>query len=405
MNGQRQLRVIDDEADRLASWVRALKAVPQLSDWSVEGMEEGPLLEAIEILEQRRLDSRKRPLMGVFEPECEFDRANILVIDYELASLTSSGSITGESIAYLARAYSQTGYILVLNELGENPFDLTLTGNLDSYSDLVLGSRQLGNLGLWAEPFQGFRPWSWPIIPREVERLEQLVAALVSRLDEPVLTTLALDRLPLPRSTRAFLEGSALAETTTFLEFVKSGAGGLRRNDAPMNLEAAARIAASRLGRWLESRLLSAQDLIVDAPHLVSRVPSLLMGDPATVDAWDAVATLVDPAKGWSAGSVAASSYPQSQWLTRPAWYWPAVSRDSSLPEVSSPWTALEPNVGFCEDLSAFLPLDSVKEFVADVNGPFARRFVLDRESECADRFPQTRDVSYRPAVRFALSR
>ena len=405
MNSQPQLRVIDDERDRLASWVKALKAVPELAAWSVEGMETDPLIQAIEVLEQRRLDSRNHPLLRTFEPACDFDSVDILVIDYELASLTPSGSITGESIAYLARAYSRAGYIVVLNEMDENQFDLTLAGNLDSYSDLVLGSRQLGNQGLWAEPFQGFRPWSWPVIPRELKRLQKLSAGLVAHLDNPVLAALALDRVPLPRATRAFLEGDLLAEETSFLEFVQSGAGGLRRNDCPLNREAAARVAVSRLGRWLETRILSAQDLLVDAPHLVPRVPSLLIGDPATADSWNAVATLASPAAALAVDRVASSAYAQSQWLSRPAWHWPAIAKDGSLPEVSSPWTALEPNVAFCEDVSAFLPLDAVKEFVADVSGPFARRFVLNRDSEAANRFPDVRDVSYRPAVRFALNR
>jgi hypothetical protein len=60
--------------------------------------------------------------------------------------------------------------------------------------------------------------------------------------------------------------------------------------------------------------------------------------------------------------------------------------------EVREPWKTARPDWAFCEDASRFYRGKDCREFVADVESPFSRRYVR--------RF---QGVSYRPAVRFAL--
>src|SRR5207253_3989616 len=134
------------------------------------------------------------------------------------------GSDTGESVAYLARCYSNCGYIIELNQFGTNWFDLTLSGSLDSYADLNIGSDQLANPGLWSDQFAGFRPWSWPIIPRAVNELKKRTAEAVRCRSDVILEALGLtqDRVGiLPRSIREFLAPRSNPEVTTFEEFVR----------------------------------------------------------------------------------------------------------------------------------------------------------------------------------------
>ena len=106
----------------------------------------------------------------------KIDNASIFIIDYDLLSSQEegeekneeffTGSLTGEIVAYLVRCFSKCKLIIGLNQYGNNPFDLTLRGDLDSFADLNLGGDQLDNpnlwMGDWQDSEQEFRPWSWP---------------------------------------------------------------------------------------------------------------------------------------------------------------------------------------------------------------------------------------------------
>jgi hypothetical protein len=90
-------------------------------------------------------------------------------------------------------------------------------------------------------------------------------------------------------------------------------------------------------------------------------------------------------------------SFERKDWLSRAAWFWPALGDSPDIDEVSDPWSRVSVDLAFCEDLSRFRPLAEVKGFVAEVESPFIQRYVLGPGHS------ETTDVSYRPSVRFAL--
>ena len=120
------------------------------------------------------------PLTGLpdedaWEAATAFDRADVLLVDYDLFAFNRDEYLTGAMVAYMARCYSGCGVIVGVNELGPNPFDLTLIDNTDSFADLTIGDVQIDNRGLWFgitdDPQPGrFRPWSWPALLDAAER-------------------------------------------------------------------------------------------------------------------------------------------------------------------------------------------------------------------------------------------
>jgi hypothetical protein len=76
------------------------------------------------------------------------------------------------------------------------------------------------------------------------------------------------------------------ASRISFRDFVTLSGNGLKGKDQADDA-AVARIAAARLSKWLEDIVLPAQEILVDAPHLVSRLPELLTGDPGRLATWD----------------------------------------------------------------------------------------------------------------------
>ena len=327
------------------------------------------------------------------------DDAALLVIDYALLDLNSSA--TGERIAYLARCYSKCGFIVALNQFPpyvDETFDLTLRGHLESYADLNIPSDSLSNPGLWSETWDGFRPWNWPLLPDAIDRLEHRVDELRGNLDKKILEFFdfkGTKALTLPRSTIEFLSREK-PEETIFQDFVDNeGSGnGLRgRKERPINDEAVARIAAARISSWLENAILPSQNILVDAPHLISRYPSLL-GDKANdIDTWNRTASFLKPDKLGLNQIIEPAYFQRNYWLSRPAWFWVDLSNNEGIEEVRSPWTATMPDFVFAEDISRFVQSAEARSFVADLESPFVRRHVKYLEGQ----------ILYTPTVRFSL--
>lgn len=173
---------------------------------------------------------------------------------------------------------------------------------------------------------------------------------------------------------------------------------------------AIARIVASRLAKWLEESVLAGQEILVDAPHLASRYPSLLLGARRKRAAWDSTAALGSgsAASGLRERRLRAHRFPTAHWLSRPAWFWLPMTQDNSIVEVASPWDSEAVPFCFCEDLSRFLPEDQCREFRPELSSPFNRRFVsrrTPRKSAARGAIARARDVGrvqYFPADRFA---
>ncbi len=155
----------------------------------------------------------------------------------------------------------------------------------------------------------------------------------------------------------------------------------------------AARIAVARLSKWLERAVLPDQNILVDAPHLISRFPSL-MGEPYTDEHWNAACQLLAPVEdlGIDIEKLRAHQFLAKDWLSRPAWLWPDVASDLDIQEVQDPWALRPDQLVFCEDVSHFRRRRQASEFVAEVAPEFARRYVQ-----------RLKQVSYQPTVRLLM--
>ncbi len=397
--------IYDDEPTRVEEWRERLRLIPEVKQaFEVLGVDNKEFTTGFKELEARRRSARNGS-SRYSKSEVAFDTAAILVIDYDLLRVEHEGYLTGEAVAYLARCYSHCGFIVGLNQFGgENPFDLTLRGYPESYADLNMGSRQLDNRGLWAEPWEGFRPWQWPLLPIACQAFEDRVNELQARLDSQIVQHLRLSEevvRTLPRDARDFLAKKEAIDEVTFRSFALSSGQGLRSRDKPLDDEQLARIAAARVAQWVESYLLSGQDILVDAPHLAYRYPSLLAGDVGNLETWNGTTRLSGRGTpGLRTEVLDQFAFPLA-WVSRPAWNWSRISTLELIKEVKEPWSIQRPDWVFCEDLSKFVPLEAAREFVADVDSPFARRFVSNPQSELvAPLRDKLLEVDYRPQER-----
>jgi len=405
---KQKILIYDDYSGTVARWKDELDSIEDVKKhFDVLGVGRNTFEEIVSGLERRRRDARKNPAWGSTN---DLDSAGILILDYDLLDPKKGTYLTGESVAYLARCYSRCGLIIGLNQFGENPFDLTLRGHPESYADLNLGGRQIANPGLWGDRWIRFRPWSWPLLPQAHEAYKRRVKQLMGHLDEPVLSFLGFPEeiaKILPRSAAEFVAGTKRPEQTTFRDFVMASKSmnGLRRKDKPLDEESIARIAAARVAKWLERLVLPGQDILVDAPHLVARYPSVLRGERKTLESWNATASLENASKlGMDYRKIETFRFKKADWLSRPAWFWHGVSNFPKIAEVMNPWSVDRPDFAFCEDISRFLPRDAAREFVADVSSSFVRRFLVNPNSKDGRAFAGAlKAVDYRPMVRLSL--
>ena len=425
MNKEKKILIYDDEQGRTEGFKGKLEdgldAADQRGNFDVVPLGKGEFQNAIKVLEQRRIDFRNGEinLEGNSNDGVEkIDNASIFIIDYDLLDSREgekkeeeelfTGSLTGEIVAYLVRCFSRCKLIIGLNQYGRNPFHLTLREDPESFADLNLGADQLSNAylwkGDWAGSRRGYRPWSWPNLSDSIHDFDKKVEKVQKKLDEPISEVLGFDPEVfqlLPREIVQFIgkyQGEKLFQTT-FREFVTESGNGLRVKDAKklkkgVNDHILARVGAARISKWLEQLVLPEQDILVDAPHLVSRYPSLITGDKKKIGTWNKTAQLVDFSKleMMNTDLIEPYRFQKSYWISRPVWFWDKLCECEKIKEVSEPWLTVKPDWVFCEDTSCFHKQTDCKEFLADIASPFTRRFVRNFKK-----------VDYQPKVRFSL--
>lgn len=386
---KKKVVIYDDEAGTRREWVGKLSAVRGFAEeFEALEVDSGQFRHDLEVLQERRAEARRG--REVSNPETIFDESNILIVDYDLFE----DNETGEEVAYLARCFSRCGIIAAVNQYAQRGFifDLTLLGHPESFADLNLLADQVFDPGLWSTPWERFRPWYWPLLPRAVEEFEQRVLELKGNLGQKILGFLEI-----PPEIVKILPVDAVefvsSEDATFHSFVNESGRALRgRGEKVASDEAVARIAAARLSKWLERLVLPGQNILVDAAHLLERYPSLFKGSPERLIDWPNAHELLAPAQAvMDIARIEQFRFRKSAWLSRTAWYWPLVSECEEISEVANPWDPRQ-KLAFCEDTSRFVyPSEDLPEFVAKVDSPFVRRFV------------STRDPKYGPQLQFAL--
>ena len=320
-----------------------------------------------------------------------------------------TGSLTGEIVAYLVRCFSKCKLIVGLNQYGNNPFDLTLRGDLDSFADLNLGDQQLGNPNIWMGDSEDsgyeYRPWPWPNLSDSIDNFDKRVEEVQEKLNKPICEVLGFDPEVfqlLPREIIQFIgkyQGKKLFQTT-FREFVTESGSGLRVKDAKkvkkgVNDHILARVGAARISKWLEQLVLPEQDILVDAPHLVARFPSLIIGNTEKIETWNETARLVDYVNlGLDIDPIESYRFKKDYWISRPVWFWDKLRECEDIKEVTEPWLTATPDWVFCEDASRFYNYEDCREFLADTVSPFTQRFIKYFDED---------EVDYRPRARFSL--
>ena len=368
MSEKRKILVLDDEKGRNENWKEWLeKAMGRWTEeYEVDVKNNEEVSAALDDLHERRRlarESKEYPLEGNL-----FDRMDIFFVDYDLFQLDKKKDVTGELVAYLARCYSSCGLIVAVNqfEKGTRTFDLRLSGHPEAFADFNIAPGDLENPGLWSYPWKGYRPWYWPHIPTAQRNLETRATDLEEHLEEKVLKYLGFDEgAAFPASTLELLSRTERPGDVTFESFVGRSALGLRTKDKVGHPVSVARIAASRLNKWLETSVLPGQNILVDAPHLAYRFPSL-MPDLTDIESWnrtaDPTSLDADPIKR---GLIDEHRFQKRDWLSRPAWSWQKVSSLRSIKEVNDPWSTVKPDFVFCEDTSRFVPEDDAVSFSA----------------------------------------
>ena len=391
--------VFEDRNDIASVWVDAIRDALGCGAGDVKSATQKSY-ECLQSIANRRRGEWRKPGYGNgMVDRHEVDEMDVVVVDYDLLEYSTTNNATGSSLAYLLRCFTTCGFVVVLNaQKPNNIFDLSLRSPSEDFADLHIDGQQLRNTGLWRAEFNGYRPWHWPVIPTATGNFHRCVEDVENNLDEPVFAFFGLDRVidALPWRAHEFLTVSGRpAENVTFQDFIESPRAG---NDAKDKLipEQTWRVAAARIGALLNSVILPDQNALVDAPHLVSRFPSLLKHGSESFVSWNRLCDFKESdVVGILDDRLVQYQFQQPHWLWRPAWYWSEIRRDETIEEVRDPWRAGEARAEwvFCENVSRFLPIEYAQRFSALVSPPFIERFLLNRYSEGAVEFvPTLRD-------------
>jgi len=353
--------------------------------------------------EMHELRSRQTALRKGEKRKCEdllIDSASILIVDYDLVDAPDYASfLTGEIVSYYVRCFSRCKYIVGLNQFGTNNFDLSLKRHPKSYADLNIGSEQIDNPGLWGGITDGFRPWYWPSIPNSLKIIDKKISDVEENLHTSICEFFEMspnNAGSLPRSISEFLRGDGDPLEVSFEAFLKESGNSLASKDQEkidIDNPTIKLLLISRISKWLEELVLPGQNILIDAPHLLNRYPSLLNGDRTELKTWNRTATFNKyDALGLNIEVLEEFRFHKDYWLSRPAWFLNRLIDCQDILEVKEPWSREKTNFVFCEDSSTFYKENECREFLIELDTPYARRYMHGFEG-----------VKYVPRVRFAL--
>lgn len=382
-----RIGVCDDVATTAEGWVEAIRMVAD-EKFVIARLETAK--EEVSNLLRRKLavENNENPL----EIATEFDLIDILVIDYDLIHLDEDGSrTTGEGVARLARSFSTCGAIVLMNQYKGAQFDLGMRGHLESFADINIEASLVGKAALWkrvAPEAKEFNPTTWTPMP------ELLAAArdLADKLSQIGLNGLIMPLLGLEADALAGLSDSAFgfisqsAETgerlaaTTLREFLASSLDPkileCLSREAPQFLYS---LAAYRLLKWLDREVLRPMNVLVDAAHLLDRLPFMIdsekleANDPiswakAVVSPWEFLRW--DLLKNYYNGLA-------SGVLGKPVFDWLPLADDESIYEMQDDYLAGEAKRYFlAEDTSRFVEKEGLMRFRADFHNFGDRRAI-----------------------------
>jgi hypothetical protein len=337
--------------------------------------------------------------------DSDFDRACVLVVDYDLLEIDADKARhTGEGFARMALLYSDCDFVIVMNQYADSAaFDLEMLGHLDSFADLNIHSSLAGSPALWgaARNSETFAPWTWPNIGGAIAGRRKLIERASQNIDVPLLEFLdfpAKQVAVLSDEAVGFLSAKAataeeLAEMSlrSFLEQSTEHKELARAITA--NPDRAAGAVVARLAKWYSRAVLGPQNVLVDVPHLLQRMPFLLspdFGDPKDIDTWNRA--IIEGANALVAYIAPAAFSGCSAWLGKDAYWWPDILELKEVQQARSEFEIGKyADIVFAEDASVFIPFDDAKPFRAGFHNQFDVRYLKF--------FPE---ITYGPSRRLA---
>ena len=359
-------------------------------------------------------------------PQTKFDGADLVFLDNNLAHLGIAGArLTAEAVAGYIRSFSSALYIVSINKNPDVDFDLRyLIGDYSTRTDLALNTRHLANSALWtrsrADAQYGFLPWYWPKLLDAGAGRRSQIEFVEAQLDQPVSEALGFaadDFNFLSRQARSLLsqaeetrdgeleQREPQGRTATFQEVFLASSRSLPNQEERRILDdklkrganhastIVARAVTADIDLWFRRDVLGPQEVLVDIPHLLMRMPFLLGGKASEIDDWNSAVDVAanDPPFGLDEALFAAhldsAKLDQGVWSTVPCFWWSKL-RDND--DLSAHFSSVDgtnwADVVFCEDRSEFLPTNPTSggappiEFVAQFEGSWNRRYVADIE-------------------------
>ena len=378
--GRGSILVYDDEEDIKSECQEDIESVPVvMSQYKVDPLETSKFAAEVHELINRQSAARNG---GLKDPgdNLAIDKADVLIIDYDLPA---PGLRDGEEIAYYVSCFSNCTTVMVLNALGRDVFDLKMTQTSHSFADYNANSSDLKNPGLWSGEKEEYRQWSWPPLLDSIQSARKRRESFDGDFDIPLRGLLGFpDEAWLSMSRTAGEKiGSTREELMDFTlqNFYDESPFVKKPKDRDMRLPQGLKeqLVHARLASWLERFVLLGQDVLVDAPHLACRYPSLLSGDVGKKEDWDATATL-------GRGSTPAinldviqdSEFGSKDWLSRRAWFWDSMSRNREILEIKTPWERESSKFVFAEDTSNFIPETDAHMYISELETDFYRRYI-----------------------------
>lgn len=380
-----RVRVCDDVESIAEEWVAAIKGVVP-ADYDVGRM--GAAKDEVSNLLHRKLaiESGSDPLA----PPTEFDGIDILVVDYDLLHLDDAGGrTTGEGVARLARSFSTCGAIVLMNQYKGPQFDLGMRGHLDSFAEVNIEATLVGKPALWRALDAGageFNPTTWTPMPDLLTAGRGLATKFGSEgLNFPIMPLLGLEPAALAElSDTAYGFVSLKAQTAdelaavTLRDFVDRS---LEPEVVTCLSEKAVQVlfgfAAFRLVKWLDRAVLRPMDVLVDAAHLLDRLPFMI--DPAKADAndplsWAKAVRTPEHVLRWDLLEKYVNPLASSA-LGKPAFDWFRLAKDEQVDELQDEYLKGQPNRFFlAEDTSRFVEKTALTRFRADFHNFGDRR-------------------------------
>lgn len=391
---------------------RVKREIESTAGHEAELLSAGSLTKAIGDFFKRQVESifegeysTPTPKGGISPFMSDFD---ILILDNNLSALDFGGPRqTAESIAGYLRAFGDIPYVVSLNKNPHVDFDLRhLVGDHETQADLAVNQAHLSNPALWTgapkdAPEDGFLPWYWPALNHVPDRRRRQIEFVRERLDVPIFEAMRFPpsaSVSLSRDARAALAPEAeRLSRVTFTKFFVTACRSLPIRAERRKLARAAacgrvrdvvsRVVAGELDRWFRRDLLGAQDVLVDLPHLLMRMPFLLGPNAADLDCWNNALAAAKPPYGLSRRiyetHIEDAEFPCDDWRETPCFWWRDLKSNVELNrlffEDASPWA----DAIFCEDLSRFRsrsdePDRRPAEFVTELDGSWNRRYVAN---------------------------